>query len=257
VKVAAVDGDPTKLSADGLLISDKAADKLGVGVGDSVKIALGRHPAHDYQVAATYEPNQLLGDYVLEASQARLFSNVRNVAALVDLSPGASVGDTRKALDQALARFPNIEVQDRSEFVQAAADQVDQIVAIISILLLLSVIIAVLGVVNTLALSIIERTREIGLLRAVGMARRQVKRMIRVEAVVISVFGGLLGLLVGAAFGVALQRGLKGQGVTELAFPIPRLLLFLIIAGLAGVLAAWLPARRASRLNVLQAIYTE
>ena len=110
---------------------------------------------------------------------------------------------------------------------------------------------------NTLALSVIERTRELGLLRAVGMARRQVKRMVRVEAVIIAVFGGLLGIVVGTVFGVALQQALKSEGVTELAFPVTRLVIFLVLAGLTGVLAAWLPARRASRLNVLTAIATE
>jgi putative ABC transport system permease protein len=111
--------------------------------------------------------------------------------------------------------------------------------------------------VNTLALSVIERTRELGLLRAVGMARRQMKRMVRVEAVIIAVFGGLLGIAVGSAFGIALQQALKSQGVSELGIPVTRLVEFLIVAGLTGVLAAWLPARRASRLNILNAIATE
>ena len=123
-----------------------------------------------------------------------------------------------------------------------------------TLLLALSVLIAVLGIVNTLALSVLERTRELGLLRAVGMSRRQVKRMVRVESVLVAVFGGLLGLAVGAVFGVALQRALVNEGVTELAFPVGQLAVYLLLAAVAGVLAAWLPARRASRLNVLQAI---
>ena len=118
-------------------------------------------------------------------------------------------------------------------------------------------IIALLGVINTLALSVIERTRELGLLRAIGMARKQVKRMIRVESVLICSFGGLLGLVVGSIFGVALQQALKSQGVTELSFPVATLVIYLLCAALAGAVAAALPARRASRLNVLQAIATE
>ncbi|HYT10390.1 MAG TPA: ABC transporter permease, partial [Mycobacteriales bacterium] len=102
-----------------------------------------------------------------------------------------------------------------------------------------------------------ERTRELGLLRAVGMSRRQVKRMVRVESVLIAIFGGLLGLVVGGIFGVALQRALRNQGVTELSFPVGQLALYLLLAAVAGVIAAWLPARRASRLNVLQAIAAE
>ncbi|MDQ1624842.1 MAG: putative transport system permease protein, partial [Actinomycetota bacterium] len=139
----------------------------------------------------------------------------------------------------------------------ATGKQIDTVVNIISVLLILSIIIAILGVVNTLALSVIERTRELGLLRAVGMARRQMKRMVRVEAVIIAVFGGLLGIAVGSAFGIALQQALKSQGVSELGIPVTRLVEFLIVAGLTGVLAAWLPARRASRLNILNAIATE
>ena len=126
-----------------------------------------------------------------------------------------------------------------------------------TVLLALSVLIAILGVVNTLALSVIERTRELGLLRAVGMSRRQVKRMIRVESVVICIFGGILGLVVGTAIGVALQHAMAGQGITELGIPTLSLVLYLVVAALAGVLAAVLPARRAAKLDVLQAIAAE
>ena len=119
-----------------------------------------------------------------------------------------------------MKEYPNVEVLDQSEFVGQAKTQVNQIVTIINILLGLSVLIALLGVINTLALSVIERTRELGLLRAVGMARKQVKRMIRTESVLICTFGGLLGLVVGSVFGIALQQALKGEGVTELGFPV-------------------------------------
>ena len=116
--------------------------------------------------------------------------------------------------------YKNIQVQDESEFVGDATRQIDQLVQFFQLLLALSVGIAILGIVNTLALSVLERTRELGLLRAVGMSRRQVKRMVRVEAVLVSVFGGLLGLAVGVIFGVALQKALVSQGVTELSFPV-------------------------------------
>lgn len=127
---------------------------------------------------------------------------------------------------------------------------------IINILLGFSVLIALLGVLNTLALSVLERTRELGLLRAVGMSRTQVKRMVRVESVLICAFGGLLGLVVGTAFGAALQQALEGEGVTELGIPVRTLLGYLLLAAVAGVVAAWLPARRACRLDVLAAIAT-
>src|SRR5207249_1326661 len=185
--------------------------------------------------------NQLVGDFVFDQSAGTHFKNPLYAAGLVKLAPGASAGQVRTELDAAVKPYPNIDLQDRSEFVKQQTDQVNQIVQFFTVLLVLSVLIAVLGIVNTLALSVLERTRELGLLRAVGMSRRQIKRMVRVEAVVISLFGGLLGLVVGAAFGVALQRALVNQGVTVLTFPVGQLLIYLVVAGLAGVAAAWLP----------------
>jgi putative ABC transport system permease protein len=115
------------------------------------------------------------------------------------------------------------------------------------------VFIALIGIVNTLALSIYERTREIGLLRAVGMTRVQLKRMVRAEAVIVAVFGSLLGLVIGIGFGGAIVQALRDQGI-GLSVPVGQLALFVVLAGLAGLLAGWLPARRAARLDVLGAI---
>jgi putative ABC transport system permease protein len=119
------------------------------------------------------------------------------------------------------------------------------------------VIIAILGVVNTLALSVIERTREVGLLRAIGVSRRQLRTMIRLESIVIAVFGALLGIVLGVVLGVSLMRVLKDQGLTELVVPWVTLVLLIVAAAAVGVLAALFPARRAARLDVLRAIYTE
>jgi putative ABC transport system permease protein len=124
-------------------------------------------------------------------------------------------------------------------------------------MLLLAVVIALLGIVNTLALSVFERTRELGLLRAVGMSRRQVRSMVRWESVVISVFGAAMGALVGVGFGVALTRALADQGISRLAVPAGQLAVYVVFAGLAGVLAAIGPARRAARVDVLRAVATE
>ena len=252
-----VDGSVDTLTPSTVLLSDAEAADLGVSPGDSVEMTFSSGATRSFELGGTYERNELVGSYLLDASVAEDFRTDRNGVAMIQLSDGADVAAAREAIEEDTAAYPTIEVQDRSEFVASAGQQVDQIVAIISVLLLLSVIIAILGVVNTLALSVIERTRELGLLRAVGMARRQMKRMIRVEAVIIAVFGGVLGLAVGAVFGTALQQALKSEGVSELAFPVVRLAVFLVVAALAGVLAAWLPARRASRLNVLEAIATE
>ena len=124
-------------------------------------------------------------------------------------------------------------------------------------LLGLSLIIAILGVINTLGLSVIERTREVGLLRAVGVDRRQMRTMIRLESVVVAVLGGVLGTVLGVLFGGAMVTALEEDGLTELPIPWPLLGGFLLVAAVSGVLAAWFPARRAARLDVLQAIGTE
>ena len=132
--------------------------------------------------------------------------------------------------------------------------QVDQILLLINALLVLSVLIAVLGIVNTLAMSVLERTREVGLLRAIGMTRGQLRRMVRLESVLISVYGSVLGLGLGALIGISLTRALSDQGISELVMPGGRLAVFLAIGAVIGVLAAAWPARRAARMKVLDAI---
>jgi putative ABC transport system permease protein len=251
-------GSVTALGAAGVLVSDKVVTDKGWHVGDKLDFRFRDGSASPVTIVGTYEDNELVGNYVLDQSAARHFHEGKLYAvALVKVAAGADRGQVRQALDTAIKPYPNVEMRDRSQFVAEAASQIDTAVRILSALLALSVLIAVLGIINTLALSVLERTRELGLLRAVGMSRRQVKRMVRVESVVIAIFGGLLGLVVGGVFGVALQRALVNQGVTELSFPVVQLLGYLVLAAVAGVIAAWLPARRASRLNVLNAIASE
>lgn len=240
-----------------VLISERAAKDRGLRQGQTLDVQFAKGGQQTFRVAGIYADNQVVGGYLFDDTIVKNFAIQTLFAALIKLSDGANLTETRAAIDEVAKGYPNITVQDQSEFVKSQAAQIDQVVAILYVLLTLSVLIAVLGIVNTLALSVIERTRELGLLRAIGMSRRQVKRMIRVEAVVIAVFGGLLGLVVGSAFGVAIQRALVSEGVTELQFPVIRMVVFVVLAALAGVLAAWLPARRGSRLNVLSAIATE
>ncbi|MDQ1586094.1 MAG: putative transport system permease protein [Actinomycetota bacterium] len=257
VTLEQVSGSVDGLSPTSILMSDKQAKTDKVHAGSKVSMKFGTGVTRTFTLAGTYKENQLIGGFLLDKTAAKDFATQRNGVALIKLKKGADPAVTRAALEADIKAYPTIQVQDQSEFVAATGKQIDSIVNIISVLLILSIIIAILGVVNTLALSVIERTRELGLLRAVGMARRQMKRMVRVEAVIIAVFGGLLGIAVGSAFGIALQQALKSQGVSELGIPVTRLVEFLVVAGLTGVLAAWLPARRASRLNILNAIATE
>ena len=156
-----------------------------------------------------------------------------------------------------MAGYPNVKIQDQSEFKTSIREQVNQLLYLVYALLGLAVVIAVLGIVNTLALSVVERTREIGLLRALGMDRRQLRRTVRWESVAISVYGALLGLLIGLLFGVALQRSLSDQGIATLGIPWVVIVTVVVLSVLVGVLAALWPARRAARLDVLSAIATE
>jgi putative ABC transport system permease protein len=155
------------------------------------------------------------------------------------------------------ADFPIVEVKDQAEYKREQSNQINQVLVLFYVLLALAVIIAFIGIINTLALSVLERVRELGLLRAVGMTRRQLRSMIRWEAVIIAVLGAVLGLVVGTFFGWTLVRALNSQGITEFVLPIGSLVAFVVFAALAGVLAAVFPGRRAAKLDVLRAITTE
>jgi putative ABC transport system permease protein len=175
----------------------------------------------------------------------------------VTTNPAADQQRVRADVEKILDPLPTVTLKDPSQFVNEQKDQINFFVNIIYALLGLAVIIAVLGIVNTLALSVIERTREIGLLRAVGLSRAQLRRMVRLESVIVAVLGAVLGVVMGIAFGVALQRAIADQGVEVLEVPWMRLSVFVLLAALVGVLAAVVPARRAARLDVLRAISTE
>jgi putative ABC transport system permease protein len=160
-------------------------------------------------------------------------------------------------LENALADLPMVTVKDQQAFADEQRKPIDTMLTIIYALLGLAVVIAVLGIVNTLALSVIERTREIGLLRAVGLGRRQLRTMLRLESVVIALLGAALGVLMGLGFGVAIQRALVDEGFDRLVIPWAQLGLFLGLAAVIGVLAAVWPGRRAARVDILRAIATE
>ncbi|MCU1592002.1 MAG: hypothetical protein JWP11_3258 [Frankiales bacterium] len=254
LKLAVVSGRFADMST-GIAISKKAAADHHWKVGDSVPVTWRRTGLHPLKVAVIYDINQFAGDYLVsgvtfDANTSEQLLGVVAVKTTADSKPA----DTRALVDAAVKPFPNIEVQDQAQFVKSQGQQIDKLLNAITGLLVLSVLIAVLGIINTLALSVIERTRELGLLRAVGLQRRQLRRMIRVESVVIAVYGALLGLGVGVAFGWALVRALHDQGVSEFTLPYGRLVQVLIVAALAGILAAALPARRAARLDVLEAV---
>jgi putative ABC transport system permease protein len=170
---------------------------------------------------------------------------------------GAQPAATRASIDRLLkARFPDAETQDREQVKEAQAGQINQLLYLIYALLALSIIVALFGIVLTLALSIFERTRELGLLRAIGTSRRQVRRIVRMEAVITSLIGALLGLVLGVLFALAISRPLEAEGF-RLTFPLTTLVLLVAAAAAVGIVASLWPARRAARLDVLQALAYE
>jgi putative ABC transport system permease protein len=255
LRVDVVDGDLASLDEGRLAVSTDVAEQLGLSVGDTVPATWAESGPAELVLGAVYEPNDFLTSL---AVSEQVFSDNTSVvllqAAGVTVAEGVSPEDARRAVDAAVADLPTITVEDQAEFVADQRSQIDQLLNVVLVLLVLSILIAVLGIVNTLALSVVERTRELGLLRAVGLQRRQLRRMIRIESVVIALYGAVLGVVVGTGFGWALVRALREQGITEFVLPYGQLAAVLVVAALAGVLAAALPARRAARLDVLQAV---
>ena len=199
-----------------------------------------------------------LSDYALSiATVSEHYTAQLDQYVFVKLASGVSPAEGRKAIDGVLKGYPNAELQDQTEFKDAQAAQINQLLGLIYVMLLLAVVIALIGIANTLALSIYERTRELGLLRAVGMSRRQLRSSIRWESVIIALLGTIVGLVIGVFFGWAVIEALKDQGFTKFAAPFGQLLLVVIVGGFAGVLAAVFPARRAAKLDVLRAVTIE
>ena len=257
LQIDVVEGDLSSLDEGALAVQDTVADALGLSIGDRVPVTWSETGDAELVIGAVYAANDFLSR--LAVGEQVFVDNTGSdllEAIGVTTADGTSAADARRAVDAVVADLPTVQVQDQAEFIEGQRGQVDQLLNAITVLLVLSVVIAVLGIVNTLALSVVERTRELGLLRAVGLQRRQLRRMIRVESVVIALYGALLGLVVGIGFGWALVRALRDQGITEFSLPVGRLVLVVVAAAFAGVLAAALPARRAARLDVLEAVAT-
>jgi len=246
------------LAGQTLLVERNQAKDSGRQVGDSVKMSIAGTEA-SYRVVGIFEalPN-IWSAYLtsLDAVSAAGLVPADNLAYVVR-SPGADAAKVRAGIDSVIADLPTITLKDQFEFAAEQRAPIDQLLMLIYALLGLAVVIAVLGIINTLALSVIERTREVGLLRAVGLSRRQLRTMVRLESMVISVLGAVLGVGLGLVFGIALQRSQADSGIEVLSVPGAQLLMFVALAALIGVLAAVWPARRAARLDVLRAITTE
>lgn len=240
-----------------IALNETAAAKYDARVGDALTLqfASGKLTA---KVAGIFKDSYVVGSAMVPFStvtDAKLKRADSGVS--VNAAPGVDKTELGKRIEAVTKPFPTVTVQNQKEFAEAQRSQVNQLLYLIYALLGLAIVIAVLGIINTLALSIIERTREVGLLRAVGLSRRQLRRMVRLEAIAIAVLGALLGVGMGIVFGVVLQRSADDQGITDLGIPWVRLTVFVVLSAIVGILAAVLPARRAAKLNVLNAISTE
>ncbi len=247
------------LGDDEAIVSDSFASDHGLRVGDRFRLLSQTGAKPSLRVAGEFDSKLGIFGSVLitQAVMTRAFEQTQDTIDFVIVKPGADQARVQAALTAGAERaFPTAEVLNQQELKETREEQVDQLVNLFNALLLLAIVISLFGIANTLALSIHERTRELGMLRAIGMSRRQVRTMIRYEAVITALIGAILGIVLGMIFAALISQPLKDEGFT-LSYPVGSLIALLILAGLAGVLAAIPPARRASRLNVLDSLHYE
>ena len=235
------------------------AKERGWELGDRIPVYFGATGLLDLEVALLFENNIGQGDIYLplatfEPNALPTFNVDSQI--YVATEEGADNAAVGAALDELVADLPTVQIQDLQEFIEAQTAPINTFLGIVYGLLALAIVIALIGIANTLSLSVLERTRELGLLRAVGMSRRQLRRMIRTEAAIIAVLGTLMGLVIGIIFSIALTVAISADtpGLFTYRLPVVQLVIITITAALAGIVAAWLPARRASNLDVLTAV---
>ena len=244
--------------ADGILVDANAAEGAGLAVGDTVTLRLQNDKPQKLTVSGLARANSLPAGYIVSIDVlAKGGLAPADSLLFISTTPDADITQVRDDIDTVIADLPTVTLKDPQEFLDEQLGFVNQFLFIVYALLGLAIVIAVLGIINTLALSVIERTREVGLLRAVGLSRRQLRRMVRLESIAISLLGAVLGVSMGLVFGITLQRAIADQGLDVLSVPWVQLLVFVLLSAAVGVLAAVLPARRAARLNVLRAITSE
>ena len=256
---AGSDRVPAELRADGAFVKEEYADERGLAVGSAVELKTPTGEVVPLRVLGVFaEPTggSPFGEISIStATFDRSFANRDNEFTFVNMRGGVTAANTA-VLEGAVGEFPEAKVETRDEFRDRQLGALDTVLNILYALLALSVIVSLFGIVNTLVLTVFERTRELGTLRAIGMTRRQVRRMIRYESIVTALIGAALGIGVGVFLAALVTQTLSDQGIV-FAVPYVTLAVFVAIAIAAGVLAAIFPARRASRLNVLEALQYE
>jgi putative ABC transport system permease protein len=260
VEVGVTAGAIEDVHGDGLALSTDRATELGVGLGDTVTVGFSATGDVDLTVRALFDSDLLASGGMSQIVDLDTFeANVTDVfdqQVYVTIADGVDAATATAAIESALEQWPNAELQDQARFKESITEEIDMMLNLIYGLLALAVIIALIGIANTLALSVHERTRELGLLRAVGMTRVQLRTAIRWESVLISLLGTALGVVLGVGGAWGITRALADEGVTTFVVPGAQLGTIVGLAVFAGVLAAVGPARRAARLNVLEAIAT-
>jgi putative ABC transport system permease protein len=253
-------GDPHSLADPNTIFLDQTeASNHAWKVGDTIDVNFPQvGTTLKERIGCIFNPNAITTGYMISSQQyAMYFPEPQTFIILLRAAPGVSHSAGMAALDQGLAAFPTLKAYDAASFLALQSQGLDQLTSAIDVFLVMAIVIAALGVVNTLALSIIERARELGLLRAIGLTRRQTRTMVRWESVLIAFLGLILGVVVGIALGAAVVRALAFTGLGHIAIPFVSLLWYALGALVIGLVAAILPARRAARLNILEAIATE
>jgi putative ABC transport system permease protein len=245
-------GSAGAMASGEMLIDTTTAQNDHLAVGDTVPARFALTGPATLRIGGIYQANPLVGSYLVSAAFFMSHYPAQPPGALLLDTNGSTAVDN--AVTNAMAPYPNVQVQTRAQYEQTQVGLINEIIHLVYVLLALAVLIALIGIVNTIMLSVFERTREIGLLRAVGMRRRQVKTMIRSEAVILAVFGAIIGIIIGTGMGVALVSSLRNSGIDQTVVPVTELVLFLVIAAVLGLIAASWPARRAAKLDVLAAI---
>jgi len=258
MKVSPISGSPNDLGRGSIGVYKDVAEQKGLKLGDPVPVAFKDSGIRSLRLALIYGENRQAGNYLLstQAYEAN-FTNRLDSKVLVKRAPGVSAEAALTAVKQVAQAYPGAKVLDRAQFKVEQTKFLDQLLRLVYALLGLAILIALLGIANTLALSIFERTRELGLLRAVGMTKSQLRSAIRWESVIIALQGTVLGLLIGVFFGWALVSALSDEGISVFRIPYASLAIVVVLAAVAGMAAAVPPSRRAAKLNVLRAVVTE
>jgi putative ABC transport system permease protein len=254
-----VEGSPDDLDATSIAVFENVADDKGLGIGDTVPVTFTTTGTQDMTVRLIYARNPGMENEWIVSTEAFVanYPDQMDTQVFVKNADGVPAGEALAAVEKVADDYPGLNVLDQTEYKEEQLGFVDQLLGLVYAMLALAVLIALLGIGNTLGLSIVERTRELGVLRAVGMTRSQLRSAIRWESVIIAVQGTLLGLVIGVFFGWALVTAMRDEGLTTFTVPVVSLAVVVVLAALAGVVAAILPARRAARLDVLRAVATE